>query len=119
MMRITRTIIPIPPIQCVKLLQNKIEFGNTSISVRIEAPVVENPETDSKYASMKDGIDPEKIYGRQPIRLIRNQDAVTVRYVSFLWISGSPLLSFDKKNSTIPEKKDIPAVITKGMISSE
>lgn len=48
-----------PPIQWVKLLQNKIDFGSISISDRIEDPVVVNPETDSNMALAKCDIDPE------------------------------------------------------------
>jgi hypothetical protein len=40
----------------MKLLQNKISSGRASISVKIEAPVVVNPETDSKKASATLGI---------------------------------------------------------------
>ena len=61
MIMITRTMMPMPPIQCVKLLQNKIDFGNDSISVRIEEPVVVNPETDSKKALINEGMAPEKM----------------------------------------------------------
>jgi len=39
-MAIASTIIPIPPIQCVMLLQNKTPSGITSISFNILAPVV-------------------------------------------------------------------------------
>ncbi len=45
---IANTRIPMPPIQWVKERQNRIPFGSTSTSVRIDAPVVENPEQDSK-----------------------------------------------------------------------
>ena len=37
---IAKTMIPIPPIQCVVLLQNKILLGMASISFKMEAPVV-------------------------------------------------------------------------------
>jgi hypothetical protein len=49
---ITKTSTPIPPIQCVKLLQNAIPFGRISISVKIVDPVVVNPDTVSKNASI-------------------------------------------------------------------
>ena len=39
-MAIANTIIPIPPIQCVVLRQNKIPFGTDSISLRMVDPVV-------------------------------------------------------------------------------
>jgi hypothetical protein len=53
-----KTIIPIPPIQWVALLQNKIPFGIDSISVKIEDPVVEYPDNVSKKALVIDGIVP-------------------------------------------------------------
>jgi hypothetical protein len=56
-----KTMIPIPPIQWVKLRQNKMDLGKLSISVKMEEPVVVKPETDSKKASMNKGISPEKI----------------------------------------------------------
>jgi hypothetical protein len=58
---ITRTIIPIPPIQCVRLLQNKMDLGKDSISVNMEEPVVVKPDTDSKNALIKCGMDPENM----------------------------------------------------------
>lgn len=59
-MRITRTMIPIPPIQWVKLRQNKMDFGSASISVKMEDPVVVKPDTDSKKALVKKGMAPER-----------------------------------------------------------
>jgi hypothetical protein len=78
-------MIPIPPIQCVRLLQNRIDFGRDSMSVRIDAPVVVKPETDSKKALKNEGIEREMRYGADPIRHIRSQDSVTVRLASF-WL---------------------------------
>ena len=49
-----------PPIQCVRLRQNNKDLGKISISTKIEEPVVVKPETDSKNASTKEGIAPEK-----------------------------------------------------------
>jgi hypothetical protein len=54
----TNNIIPSPPIQWVKLRQNKIEYGRDSTSGKIDAPVVVKPEHDSKNASIKEAIDP-------------------------------------------------------------
>jgi hypothetical protein len=53
---ITRAMIPIPPNQCVRLRQKSIEYGKTSISLRMEEPVVVKPDVDSKNASVKVGI---------------------------------------------------------------
>jgi hypothetical protein len=61
-----RTIIPIPPSHCVRLLQRRILCGSPSTSVITLAPVVVNPDIDSKQAFVKPGIDPEKRYGRVP-----------------------------------------------------
>ena len=49
---ITKTNTPIPPIQWVKDLQNRIPIGSASISVRIVDPVVVKPDTVSKNASI-------------------------------------------------------------------
>ena len=49
---ITNTNTPIPPIQWVKDLQNRIPIGSASISVRMVDPVVVNPDTVSKNASI-------------------------------------------------------------------
>ena len=43
--------MPIPPSQWVRERQNRIERGSPSMSRRIEAPVVVNPEMVSKKAS--------------------------------------------------------------------
>jgi hypothetical protein len=54
-------MIPIPPIQCVRLLQKRIPAGSASISSRIDAPVVVYPEIVSKNAFVSDGMAPENI----------------------------------------------------------
>ena len=48
-----RIMIPIPPIQCVRVRQTSRLIGRLSISFRIEAPVVVKPETDSNRAFIK------------------------------------------------------------------
>ena len=48
---ITNTRTPMPPIQCVKLRQNKMPLLSDSTSVTMEAPVVVKPLTVSKRAS--------------------------------------------------------------------
>jgi hypothetical protein len=74
-----KTIIPIPPIQWVILLQNNIPFGTISISVNIEAPVVENPDIVSKKASVNDGIELLIIKGSVPKNdiTIHEKDTIT------------------------------------------
>ena len=54
------TSTPMPPTQWVKLLHMREAWEMASTSDRILAPVVVNPETDSKSASMKFGISPER-----------------------------------------------------------
>ena len=49
---IMKTITPIPPIQCEKERQNKIDFERTSTFGTTDAPVVVSPLTISKSASM-------------------------------------------------------------------
>lgn len=46
------TTMPMPPIQWVRERQNRIERGSASMSRRIEAPVVVNPDMVSKKASV-------------------------------------------------------------------
>ena len=58
--------IPIPPIQWVKLLQKRIDFGIELISLNIDAPVVVKPDAVSKKASIKLGIQPLKTNGSAP-----------------------------------------------------
>ena len=55
---IASTNTPIPPIQWVKVRQNRIPFGRFSISVNIVEPVVVNPDILSNMASIKFGIAP-------------------------------------------------------------
>jgi hypothetical protein len=87
---ITSTIIPNPPIHCVRLLQKRIDFGSDSTSAKIVEPVVENPDADSKKASKKEVMDPLKIYGNMPKNVRANHDKVTAIIPSLLvvcWIS--------------------------------
>src|SRR5699024_3143972 len=62
----TKTRIPIPPIQCVKLLQKIRHLGSVSTSGRILDPVVVNPDTTSNKASIYDGIAPASTNGKAP-----------------------------------------------------
>ena len=65
-----KTNTPMPPIQCVKLRQNKLQCERASTSLRIEAPVVVKPDTVSKSASVNEGISPESQKGKAPNKLI-------------------------------------------------
>ena len=62
----TNTRTPIPPIQWVKLRQNRIPRGKCSTAGRMVAPVVVKPETVSKNASMGLVIAPLKMKGSAP-----------------------------------------------------
>lgn len=57
-----------PPSHWVRERQNIIERGNASILLITHAPVVVNPEQDSKNASAKDGKTPDRINGKEPMR---------------------------------------------------
>ena len=61
-----RTIMPMPPIQWVRLRQNRMPRGRDSTSVSMLAPVVVKPDMVSKKASVKEGMAPEMRKGRQP-----------------------------------------------------
>ena len=73
-----KTRTPIPPIQCVKLLQNSTQRGTTSTSVRILEPVVVNPDTDSNSAFTIFGIDPLSTNGIAPTILSTIQPRATL-----------------------------------------
>jgi hypothetical protein len=66
-MAIIKTRTPMPPIQWVKLRQKRIDSGWDSTSVITEKPVVVNPDTDSNKASKKEGIEPLRKKGKEPI----------------------------------------------------
>ena len=67
-----------PPIQWLKLRQNKLPFVRPSTSDTTVAPVVVNPEIISKSASAKCGISPLITNGRHPITDIRIHESATV-----------------------------------------
>ena len=76
MSRKTRT--PMPPIQWVKLRHIRIQFGMTSTSDRILAPVVVKPDTVSNSASIGLEIAPENRNGSAPaiLRTIQLRETV-------------------------------------------
>ena len=82
--RNTRT--PIPPIQCVKHLQNIIPWDIVSTSLRILAPVVVSPDTVSKSAFVNDGISPDITNGIQPNILSSTQLNAVAMHPSFRYI---------------------------------
>ncbi len=59
--------------------QNSIPCGRDSMSVRIEAPVVVNPDIVSKNASVYDGMDFDITKGRAPAREENIHPKVTTR----------------------------------------
>ena len=67
---IIKTITPIPPIQWEKLRHISIHFDKSSTLVKIDAPVVVNPDTISKTASTIFGISPLTTKGIAPTILI-------------------------------------------------
>ena len=71
------TITPIPPIQWVKLRQNRLHRDSASTSLKMLAPVVVNPEIVSNSASVKLGISPLNTNGRAPMALSSTQARVT------------------------------------------
>ena len=71
------TITPMPPIQWVKLRQNRLHRDSASTSLKMLAPVVVNPEIVSNSASVKLGISPLNTKGRAPMALSSTQARVT------------------------------------------
>ena len=69
--RNTRT--PMPPIQWVKLRQNRIPLGSPSTAGRMLAPVVVKPETVSNRASTGFGMQPVSTKGTAPITEMNTQ----------------------------------------------
>jgi len=94
--------------------QKSIDIGNASISVNIDAPVVENPEQASKKASTGFVIDPEIINGIAPNIEASSQLPVTIIKPSFNLmddIDGVCLLL-----NNIPISKQIIIVIKKALV---
>ncbi len=95
--------MPIPPSQWVRLRQNRRERGSTSMSVRIDAPVVVNPLIDSKIASSTAGIAPETTNGRQPSRPPSIQVAATINSPSLR--CSCPSTRLPASHSTVPSTR--------------
>lgn len=101
-MIITKTIIPSPPIQCVKLLQKRIENGRDSTSENIDAPVVVNPDDDSKNASTNEEMVPLKRYGNAPMPDKTSQERETARKPSLVvTFSDAAFFEIRYKNTDI------------------
>ena len=84
---IVNTSTPMPPIQCVKLRQKRIECGNISTFVRMLAPVVVKPDAVSNSASQKCGIVPDSRNGSAPNTDSSIHDSPTTTRPSFAKMS--------------------------------
>jgi hypothetical protein len=73
------------------------------MSFKIDAPVVVKPETVSKKASTKSGMEPEKRYGKEPNKEIAIHVKTTEKNVSLTEYSVTSFLV--KINPENPEKK--------------
>ena len=74
-----KRIIPIPPMSWIKLRQKRMPWGMASTFTRMEAPVVVNPDTDSKKASvMLSGLGMRQ-KGNMPKTVKKNHIEVTIR----------------------------------------
>ena len=69
----TNTRMPMPPIQWVKLRQNRMPLGSPSTAGRMLAPVVVKPETVSNRASTGFGMQPVSTKGTAPITEMNTQ----------------------------------------------
>ena len=74
----SNTITPIPPTQCVKLLQISDVWLRLSTSSSILAPVVVNPDTVSNKASTIFGISPVSTKGIAPTTLSTIHESATI-----------------------------------------
>ena len=75
---------PIPPIQHVVMRQNCSPCGRSSTSLRIDAPVVVNPETLSNHAFIIENSPPHIRYGKVPTMLDTIHAPTTMQYPSLL-----------------------------------
>ncbi len=96
------TMIPIPPIQWVRLRQNRIPWEMLSMSVRVVAPVVVKPDMVSKNASVKEGMAPESIKGRLPHREKAIHPKATTAKPS---LGRRSCRNFPNRNPANPRKK--------------
>ena len=77
-MAMTKTRMPMPPIQWVKLRQKSRLLGSTSTLRRQVEPVVVKPETVSKKASKRFDIWPLSTNGRAPKSDISIHESATI-----------------------------------------
>ena len=104
---VIKTIIPIPPSQWVKERQNKMDLGKTSMSVKIEEPVVVNPEQLSKNASINESIAPDAAKGIAPKKATVSQLNDTIRNPSRFFSGCRERLTSERDRRPITMHKEI------------
>ena len=90
MMAMTNTSTPMPPIQWVKLRQNRSPRQRPSMLVRMLAPVVVKPDAVSKRASTYRGISREMVKGMAPKRDMSTHPRPTITKPSRACMLWSP-----------------------------
>ena len=99
-----KTRTPIPPIQCVKLRQNKAQWESASTSLKILAPVVVKPEIVSNKASVND-LKENTTYYYQVFQNGKYQDAQkystkSFKNYSFLYVGDPQIGASSGQTST-------------------
>ena len=94
---IENRMIPMPPSHWIMLRQNSIDSGSPSICFRTVEPVVVNPETVSKKASVRPVKVPPNRNGNDPKRDAMIQPSDTIRkpsrWLICLWVEGKQTIS--------------------------
>jgi hypothetical protein len=85
----------------------------------MDAPVVVNPDTDSNKASVNEGIEPEKMYGRAPNIENKIHDKETIKPPSFFVRFSSGFILPGSSIKTPAVRKTIQAVSNNGNRLSE
>ena len=88
-MAMVRTMMPMPPSQWVRLRQSSSPRGWASMSDRMDAPVVVNPDMDSKKASVKES-NPPRAKGRAPKQAQAAQPRATMTMPSRWLMARGP-----------------------------
>ena len=95
------TTTPTPPIKWVDDRQKTSPLGSASISLRIVAPVVVNPDTDSKNALARVNSPPHIRYGSIPNIHERNQANMVMAKPSYSLMSSDCLTNIRGKSPTM------------------
>lgn len=109
--RRVNTTIPTPPIKCVDERQKRIPLGRDSTSVRMVAPVVVKPDTDSKKAFVNVKFPPHIRYGSIPNIQESNHANIVMAKPSAIFISSVCLTNMRGK---IPAMVVMDPLISKG-----